>query len=101
MRWLNKSVAIINITLQLLDVYKKTESHYPSNFEFVLSKFRINPIKSILNQYKKIKKKKKLHLAITQPVALQIPTKPQISFEIFKIMACLDCKESGDGGGGE
>ena len=59
MRWLNKSIAIINITLQLLDVYKKTESHYPSNFEFVLSKFRINPIKSILNQYKKIKKKKK------------------------------------------
>ena len=75
MRWLNKSIAIINITLQLLDVYKKTESHYPSKFEFVLSKFRINPIKSILNQYKKIKKK---------------------TYKIFKIMACLDCR----GGGG-
>ena len=61
MRWLNKSIAIINITFQLLDVYKKTESHYPLNLEFVLSKFRINPIKSILNKYKKIylKKKKK------------------------------------------
>ena len=67
MRWLNKSIAIINITLQLLDVYKKTESHYPLNLEFVLSKFRINPIKSILNKYKKnyYLKKKKLHLAIT------------------------------------
>ena len=42
MRWLNKSIAIINITFQLLDVYKKTESHYPLNFEFVLSKFRID-----------------------------------------------------------
>ena len=42
MRWLNKSIAIINITLQLLDVYKKIESHYPSKFEFVLSKFRID-----------------------------------------------------------